>query len=91
MFQQRKQCFQDSFINKAVQCFTAAAAGDDFIVAYGDGSFPLTLKGMYGGASAHKRLMKLLSKRVRIVMTMNVAPQKHVQNVAQDVRIIHQV
>lgn len=48
--------------------FTEAAGSEDFIVAYGDGSFPLSLKGMDGGASAHKRLMMLFSKRVHIVM-----------------------
>jgi len=68
-FQQRKRRFQDRFINKAIKSFTEAAGGDDFIVAYGDGSFPLTMKAIDGGASGHKRLMMLLSKRVRIVMT----------------------
>ena len=52
-----------------VKSFTEAAGGDDFIVVYGDGSFPLTMNGMARGASAHKWLMVLLSKRVRIVMT----------------------
>jgi len=68
LFQKRKQRFQDSFVNKAVKCFTEEAGGDD-IVAYGDESFPLTMKGVDGGDSAHKRLMMLLSKRVGIVMT----------------------
>ena len=69
LLQQRKRRFDDKFINKAVNIFTEAAGGDDFIVVYGDGSFPLILKGMDGGDSAHKRLMMLLSKRARIVMT----------------------
>ena len=60
LFRQRKQRFQDSFVNKAVKSFTKAAGCDDFIVAYGDVIFPLTMKGMDGDASAHKRLMMLL-------------------------------
>ena len=36
---------------------------------YGDGNFRLTMKGMYGGGSAHRRLMIRLSKRVPVVMT----------------------
>ena len=63
LFQQRKRRFQGRFINKAIKSFTDAAGGDDFIVAYGDGNFPLTLKGMDGGASEHKRLMMMLSKK----------------------------
>ena len=39
------------------------------LLRMGDGSFPLGMKGMDGGSSAHGRLMVLLSKRVRIVMT----------------------
>ena len=41
----------------------------DSYSAYGDGDFPLSMKGMDGGCSAHKRLMMLLAKRVRIVLT----------------------
>ena len=47
--------------------FRAAAGSDDFdfdfVVAYGDESFPLSVPGMDGGGSAHKRLMTLLSKK----------------------------
>ena len=39
------------------------------MVAYGDGTFPLSMKGLDGGGSAHKRLMTLLSKKARIVLT----------------------
>ena len=67
--QRQKRAFCDKFINKTVNTCTEAAGGEDFIVAYGDGSFPLAMKGMDGGSSAHKRLMMLLSKRVRIVLT----------------------
>ena len=76
LFQQRKQRFQDRFINKAVQSFTETAGGDDFTVAYGNGSCPLTMKGMYGGDSAHNQLMMLLSKRVCIVMTNECSTTK---------------
>ena len=43
------------------------AGGRDFVVAYGDGDFPLVIKGL--GSSSHKKLMRLLSKKVRIVLT----------------------
>ena len=69
LLQRRKQAFDDKFINDAVQKFRTAAGTKDFVVAYGDGSFPLTMKGMDGGGSAHARLMRLLSKKVRIVIT----------------------
>jgi hypothetical protein len=62
--QQRRQRFDATFTNSAAAKFRAAAGKDDFVVAYGDGSFPLTIKGMDGGGSAHKRLMTLLSKKV---------------------------
>ena len=39
------------------------------MVAYGDGSFPVSMKGMIGGGGCHRSLMILLSKRVRVVMT----------------------
>ena len=69
LLQKRKQAFDAKFINKAAAIFRAAAGRDDFVVAYGDGSFPLSMKGMDGGGSAYKRLMTLLSKKVRIVLT----------------------
>ena len=67
--QRQKQRFCDKFINKTVKICTEAAGGDDYVIAYGDGSFPLAMKGMDGGSLAHKRLMMLFSKRVRIIMT----------------------
>ena len=67
--QQRKQKFDDTFINKAVKIFNNAAGGKDYIVPYGDGSFLLAMAGMDGGSLAHGRWMLLLSKRVRIMMT----------------------
>jgi len=51
------KAFDANFTNKAAARFRAAAGRDDFVVAYGDGSFPLSMKGMDGGGSAHKRLM----------------------------------
>ena len=41
--QQSKQKFDGQFIDKAVKIFTEAADGKDYIVAYGDGIFPLTM------------------------------------------------
>ena len=64
VLQQRKQAFDANFTNKAAARFRKEAGTDDFVVAYGDGSFPLSMKGMDGGGSAHKRLMTLLSKKV---------------------------
>ena len=69
LFQRRKKCFEDKFINKAVKTLIDAAGSEDFITAYGDGSFPLVMKGLDGSGLAHKRLMMLLSKRTRNVMT----------------------
>jgi len=68
-FSKGSSVFKTASSIKRLKCFTQEAGGDDFIVEYGDGIFPLTLKGMGGGASAHRRLMMLLSKIVRIVMT----------------------
>ena len=70
LLQQRtKQLFDDAFINKVVKVFNDTAGGEDYIVAYGDGSFLLAMAGMDGGSLAHGRWMLLLSKRVRIMMT----------------------
>ena len=64
---QKNQKFDADYVNKTVKAFERETGGENYIVAYGDGSFPLTMKGV--GSSAHKRLMRLLSKRVRVVMT----------------------
>ena len=61
VLQQRKQAFDANFTNHAAATFQKEAGTDDFVVAYGDGTFPLSMKGMDGGGSAHKRLMTLLS------------------------------
>ncbi len=61
ILQQRKQAFDANFTNHAAARFQKEAGTDDFVVAYGDGTFPLSMKGMDGGGSAHKRLMTLLS------------------------------
>ena len=45
VMQQRKQAFDDNFTRKAAARFRAAAGTDDFVVAYGDGTFPLSMKG----------------------------------------------
>lgn len=50
-----------------LEIFEEGAGGNYFVVAYGDSQFPLTMKGC--GSLAHGRLMRLLSKRVRVVMT----------------------
>jgi len=67
--QRQKQQFDDKFINKVVKVFSKAAGTNNFIVAYSDRSFPLAMKGLDFCCSAHERLMMLLSKRVRIIMT----------------------
>ena len=43
------------FINNVVRAFTEAAGCKDYIVAHADDSFPLAMKGMDGGSSAHGR------------------------------------
>ena len=65
----KKQRFRATFINDAVRKMEERAGGKDFVVAYGDGSFPVSMKGMIGGGGCHRSLMILLSKRVRVVMT----------------------
>ena len=65
----KKQRFRATFINDAVRKMEERAGGKDFEVAYGDGSFPVSMKGMIGGGGCHRSLMILLSKRVRVVMT----------------------
>ena len=60
----KKQTFDANFTNHAAATFQKEAGTDDFVVAYGDGTFPLSMKGMDGGGSAHKRLMTLPSKKV---------------------------
>ena len=67
ILQRQKQKFDRKFVNKALEIFEEGAGGNDFVVAYGDGQFPLTMKGC--GSLAHGRLMRLLLKRVRVVMT----------------------
>ena len=49
--------------------FNDAAGGEDCIVSYGDGTFPLVIKGTDGGSSDHGQLMVLLSKTNHILMT----------------------
>ena len=66
--QRQKQKFDAVYINKTVRLLKEEAGeGNEFVVAYGDGKFPLTMKGV--GSSAHERLMRLLSKKVRVVIT----------------------
>ena len=56
------------YINERVRLLKEEAGeGNDLVVAYGNGKFPLTMKGV--GSSAHERLMRLLSKKVRVVIT----------------------
>ena len=64
-----KQRFRAKFIHDAVRKMEERAQGRNFVVAYGDGSFPVTMKGTIGGGGCHRSLMILLSKRVRVVMT----------------------
>ena len=48
-----------------IDIFTGKKYIDDFV----DGNFGLTMKGMDGGGSAHKRIMVWFSKKVRMVIT----------------------
>ena len=67
--ERQKESFTEKFINDFVSKCKQETKGNDFVVAYGNGSFALSMKGMDGGGSSHRRLMILLSKRVRVVMT----------------------
>ena len=64
-----KQRFCAKFIHDAVRKMEERAQGRNFVVAYGDGSFPVTMRGIIGDGGCHRSLMILLSKRVRVVMT----------------------
>lgn len=64
-----KQRFRAKYIHDAVRKMEEKAQVWNFIVAYGDGSFPVTMKVMIGGGGCHRSLMILLSKRMRVVMT----------------------
>ena len=69
--ERQKQRFTDTFINEFefVSKCKKKTGVDDFVVAYSEGSFGLTMKGMDGGGSAHRHLMIRLSKRVPMVLT----------------------
>ena len=67
LYARRKQSYEDRLVQKTAKKMAAMAGGDDFVVAYGDGDFPVVIKGL--GSSSHKKLMRLLSKKVRIVLT----------------------
>jgi hypothetical protein len=58
--ERQKQSFTDKLINKFVKTCQKNAGYDYFVVAYGDGNFGLTMKGMDGGRIAHRRLMAWL-------------------------------
>ena len=62
LLQQRKHKFDATFINSKVNKFHSVA-GDNIVIAYVDGIFPLTMKGLDGGGSTHKRLIVLISKK----------------------------
>jgi len=92
LYETRKQRFDAKFTNKCVDTFKRETNLKPFVVAYGDGNFPLSMKGMVGGGSSHKRLMMLLSKRVRVVMTdeyrtTHACP--HCRENAMDLSMIH--
>ena len=64
----QKQKFKVMYTNKAMRLLKEEAGeGNDYVVTYGNCKFPLTMKCV--GSLAHERLMRLLSKKVRIVMT----------------------
>ena len=57
IIEQQRESFSKTFINNFVSKCKEETGGDDFVIAYGDGSFGLTMKGIDGGGSAHRRLM----------------------------------
>ena len=54
LLHRKKQKFDATFINSTVQKFIEGTRSDRFIVAYGNGNFSLSMKGMDGGGSAHQ-------------------------------------
>ena len=60
VLQQRKQAFDANFTNHAAATFQKEAGTDDFVVAYGDGTFPLSMKGMDGGSRVRSQVNKRL-------------------------------
>ena len=56
-------------MNEFVSRSKQQTGGNHFILAYDDANFGLTVKGIDGGGSTHKRLMMQLSKKVRVIMT----------------------
>lgn len=91
LLQKRKQKFDATFVNEAAAKFRKAAGVDEagvgrsFVVACGDGNFPLSMKGMDVGGCAHKRLMRLLSRYVSSLRT-NTEPPKRALNVEQQTK-----
>ena len=67
--ERQKESFTETFINDFISKCKQERGGDDFVVAYGDGSFGLSMKGIDGGGSAHRRLTIRLSKRAHVVTT----------------------
>ena len=61
---QRKRKFEMVTVNKAIDVFRAAVGGmDDYIIAYGDGKFSLSTKGVERGGCTHRQLAILLAKK----------------------------
>jgi len=56
----KKQRFRATIINDAVRKMEERAGKKDFVVAYGNGGFPVSLKGMIGSGGCHRSLMILL-------------------------------
>ena len=67
--ERQKQSFTDKLLHEFVSTCQKYVGYDDFVVDHGYGNFGLTMKGMDGGGSTHRRLMIQLSERVHVVMT----------------------
>ena len=70
---------------------TFQAGAEDDVDVYSDGSFPLTMKGVDGDDSAHKRLMMLLSKKIIIVLADKYHTTKACPNYCNREKQMYQV
>jgi len=64
--QQQKQRFEAQTINRILR-LAEPAEGAPAVFAYGNGQFPLSMRGC-SGASPHARLMRLLAQQRRVVL-----------------------
>jgi len=63
----RKQSFTHAVVNKLIKVSEQGQGGAKVTIAYGNGKFPLSMRGCYGG-TPHARLCRELARRRRVVL-----------------------